>query len=246
MSQIRKKTVTAIHDFLCDVQSTFDDNVGIQVYYRVFEKKKEDQAFIEKQLSIFRNFLAENSDAILHRSKDFKVMILRSSDNAFIDFSFIFNTLSSDDIDCIFNHLLTLLSMFHPTKTAECKTVLQAPPQSALSKMNIDIPTDTKEGQMISNIVTNFTNNIDEGSIDASNPGALFASLFSSGQIGELFTSLQSGNGGEMNVKNIVNVARGVLDTIAKETDGEEKKHTHPHPPASSSSTGCSSSSCKK
>lgn len=201
-----EKQFHSIHEFVLDLNLIFPKNKHIAIYTRLIEQHKTDRSHIEKHLSIFKKWLLENQESVLQRKTPFKTVI-SYSDTVLIDLSNIMLNVTAEDENAIWQHLMNLNYLFFPTENN--KRILK-------ETMNINnlIPTDTNEGKLIENAFERVTANMSESS--SSDPSAVMSSLLTSGAIGDIMTSMNSGN---IDPKKLIGIAQNMLKTLSEKID---------------------------
>ena len=186
MSNTQVLCFKAILSFVSDLNKAFGElNRPIKLYFKILEQITfTHQTAIEKNIQLFTLFTHMNQEAILNQ--DFNLLSspkLEYSDKAYIDFEYVFNAASSNEVTCIWQHLLTLSAIIHPQSRA--RSVLMSLQKS-----------DSAEANLINNMVSKIEEHVDLE--NTTNPMEAVTKIMQSGafadMVKDLSESMQSGN----------------------------------------------------
>ena len=164
-----------IVEFVNDLNTVFGKthkNIGL--YNRLLEKTTvSNEKPVLKHVSIFKDFLSENIEALKARSSDKLNGKIVYSERVNLDISVLLSEGDSNTCSAIWQHLLTINAILFPT--SEALTLLQSEPE------------DT---DFIKEIIDTVSNSIDPSS--SSDPMTLAMELMSSGKLTGIVSSMTS------------------------------------------------------
>lgn len=166
---------------------------SLALYARLVEKTTFTHTVaILKHVSIFKNFIAENHQAIEENSEaKLNGAKLIYSDRVYIDLKNVFNLADDDVKKVIWSHLLTIYGVICPDSTA--KEILK----------KIASQTPSPESELVNNIIQKMAPHL-EGA-DTSNPMSALMGLMASGALSELVGSVSSSmNNGNLDLGKLV------------------------------------------
>jgi len=202
-----EKKFKAISDFVTDLNLIFPKNKEIAVYLGLLDVHKLDSKFKFKHLEIFKTWLSTNSENVINKTKNFKTNSIKYSDRAQIDMKQVLSQVEPEDEVAIWQHLLTMNYLFFPSD--QNKTILK----STFDAKSL-IPSDTNEGKLIENALEKVTSGLGDGG--SSDPSALISNLLTSGAIGDIMTSMNSGN---IDPKKLIGIAQNMLKTLSEKIE---------------------------
>lgn len=168
---------------------------------------------IKKHISVFRDFIIDNEDAILQKNVDLmKTWTIQYSDKVFIDMKDIFTWSSeSNDQNTLWQHLLTLSALLNPS--GQAKEILK---QEKTKKGT------GGEADFLSGLIDKVSKHVDP----TSNPMESMTSLMSSGVFSELMENMNTGlSDGTIDMQGMIGSLQnmiGNLSTMIDETKTQD------------------------
>lgn len=173
---------------------------------------------IQKHVHIFYHFVKENEEGILENDVSFfKEFKIEYSEKVFIDFKPIFDEISSDDKECLWEHLLTLLAVIIPTSKA--KKILTDRKKKGKEKKN---ETGTNEDNFLTNVMEKVGRQIDPSQV--SDPSQMMTNIMSSGVFTELMSDMNSGmTNGDLDINKMMGSLQGMIGNLSTMLDNANK-----------------------
>lgn len=202
-------TFKTINDFVKELAEHFGVQMhSLKLYDRLLEKTTlSHDKFIDKHISLFRNFCYNNRDMILN--KDYKRLSkteskIEYSEKVYIDFVKLFQFADKDSRTVILDHLLAISALVDPT--AKAKDILRNNDKS-------------KETDFLTDIIEKVEENVN---LKSSNPIEAVSSLISSGVFTDLLTNMNAGlQDGSLNLGKLVGTVEKLCNSMAPPgTDG--------------------------
>lgn len=201
-----EKIFAAIYDFVSDLSLIFPKYKPIAVYAGLLDVHKKSKENMNKHVTIFREWVLENSKRIYEKQLPFSSSKIQYTENAYIDMDYVLKESVDEDKNAIWQHLLTINYLLFPNERN--KTILK----TSLDAKQL-IPSDSKEGELLHDTLEKVTKNIPA---DTNDPTAIMSGLFSSGIIGELMSNMQSGN---IDPKKMINITQNMLQKLSNEIE---------------------------
>lgn len=198
----------AIVNFVNDLWEVFGKSTTVTplaLYHRLVGKiSLSDKDGIQKAITGFSNFF-KSYETNLDNIPKGVVISYGTSERIHLEIQKYLYQSDQATKDSIKRHLLTISAILEPNK----EKIAQL--ERKISNLNID--TDTKEGQFINNIMEKAKNNMAD--VNTDDPMQAMTSIFRSGIIQDMVTGLQQGVGsGEMNIQALLGTMQSALGAI--------------------------------
>jgi hypothetical protein len=203
----------AIINFVNDLWEVFGKGATVTplaLYHRLVGKiNMSDREGIQKVIVGFSDFLKKYDHCLVNTSGESipKGVIISygTSERIHLEIQKYLHQSDQATKESIRRHLLTISAILEPNK----EKIAQL--EKKISDLNID--TDTKEGQFISNIMQKAKDNMAD--VNTDDPMQAMTSIFRSGIIQDMVTGLQQGVGnGEMNIQTLLTTMQSALGAI--------------------------------
>lgn len=201
----------AISDYVTSLGDLYSEKLRpLKLYcYLINKTTLSHSKAIESHINAFSKFCTINEKFIMNKNSseitDGKIIY---SDKVYIDMSDIFKAVekeedSSDILDVIWSHLLTISALVNPESDAKKMLEIQK------AKRSVE---GGKEGDFMSNIIGKLSEHIGEN--NSSNPMEMIASVAKSG----IFTEIMEGMGkglqdGNLDIGKLMNSVQGLMGT---------------------------------
>lgn len=206
-------TFRVIRNFVNDLAESFcKDSHALVLYERLLNRTTNAHTeAIEKHITSFKTFCAENQESIMKRTPNFSGNITYSP-KVFIDMNHIFSIeMDSETSNAIWCHLLTILAILLPESNA--KEVLK----NKDSIMKFDGECD--EEDFLNNIISKVEKHVNT---DTTNPQEAIASIMSSGMITDLVSSLNDGlSSGKIDIAKMMGSVQKMVGNISEEAGND-------------------------
>jgi len=201
----------AITSFVSDLNEIYGEKHQPLLFYAHLIEKTGiiHEEPIKKHLTVFRTFITENETGILSKNwKLFKESIIQYSDKVYIDLNLIFEmTTDKSDLDCIWQHLLTLSALLNPS--GQAKEILKKEQTSSGS-----------EADFLSGLIDKVGKHVDPTSM---NPMDSMTNLMSSGVFTELMGDMDKGiENGSLDMHKMVGSLQKMIGSLSTMMDSEK------------------------
>uniref|UniRef100_A0A6C0CYJ6 Uncharacterized protein n=1 Tax=viral metagenome TaxID=1070528 RepID=A0A6C0CYJ6_9ZZZZ len=210
------KGFKSVCNFVKALNDVFGDrSPSLQLYSHLLEKTgliHEDP--IKKHIGLFRNFCKENElfiinkDYVSFQSMSNERATIQYSDKVFIDMKKVFTLADKEQLETIYNHLLTISAVLVPTSKA--KKVLKEMKNSSSSSSDSKSrgpPVDPTE--FITKIFKKISENVN---LDSSNPMEMITSLMSSGVLTDIMSMMNDGMGnGSLDIPQLLSTLQSFM-----------------------------------
>jgi effector-binding domain-containing protein len=207
------KGFKSVCNFVKALNDVFGDRCpSLQLYSHLLEKTgliHEDP--IKKHIGLFRHFCKENElfimnkDYVSFQSMSDERSTIQYSDKVFINMKKVFSLADKEQLETIYNHLLTISAVLVPNSKAKkvLKEMKNKSSSSSDSKSNID-PTE-----FISKIFKKISENVN---LDSSNPMEMITSLMSSGVLTDIMSMMNDGMGnGSLDIPKLLSTLQSFM-----------------------------------
>jgi effector-binding domain-containing protein len=207
------KGFKSVCNFVKALNDVFGDRCpSLQLYSHLLEKTgliHEDP--IKKHIGLFRHFCKENElfimnkDYVSFQSMSDERSTIQYSDKVFINMKKVFSLADKEQLETIYNHLLTISAVLVPNSKAKkvLKEMKNKSSSSSDSKSNID-PTE-----FIANIFKKISENVN---LDSSNPMEMITSLMSSGVLTDIMSMMNDGMGnGSLDIPKLLSTLQSFM-----------------------------------
>lgn len=215
MSETEKQieTFKAITNFVDDLWEVFGVERAVTplaLYRRLVQVLKPDDERIAIVVQGFEDFFEEHESKILGNDINnipFGTVIrFGNSDKICIDIQKILYQSDKETTNIIRQHLITISALINPDESKLDEL------SKTMEMLNID--TGTKEGQLISDLVKESSNAMEN--VDTANPMSAIMGLMQSGVMTNLMSGLQNGvESGELDMSKMMNMVTGLLQMSA-------------------------------
>lgn len=181
---------------------------------------------VKKHISIFKEFVEENQEAIEKQDKSlFKSPIISYSEKVAIDVKSVFEMSDREEEKVIWNHLLTISAVLHPLGNA--KQILKTLTDKKESSASTQSPLNEN---FLKNIMDKIGNEVQNCDTENMNPLQMVGSLMSSGALNDIFQGLSSSlNDGNLDLNSMMSSMQSMmnnLNTMVNEAKQEETTDT--------------------
>jgi hypothetical protein len=207
------KGFKSVCNFVKALNDVFGDrSPSLQLYSHLLEKTgliHEDP--IKKHIGLFRHFCKENElfimnkDYVSFQSMSDERATIQYSDKVFIDMKKVFSLADKEQLETIYNHLLTISAVLVPNSKAKklLKEMKNKSSSSSDTKSNID-PTE-----FITKIFKKISENVN---LDSSNPMEMITSLMSSGVLTDIMSMMNDGMGnGSLDIPKLLSTLQSFM-----------------------------------
>lgn len=217
------KGFKSVCNFVKALNDVFGDRCpSLQLYSHLLEKTgliHEDP--IKKHIGLFRHFCKENElfimnkDYVSFQSMSDERSTIQYSDKVFINMKKVFSLADKEQLETIYNHLLTISAVLVPNSKAKkvLKEMKNKSSSSSDSKSNID-PTE-----FISKIFKKISENVN---LDSSNPMEMITSLMSSGVLTDIMSMMNDGMGnGSLDIPKLLSTLQSFMTMFQSVNGGD-------------------------
>jgi hypothetical protein len=201
----------AITSFVADLNEIYGEKQKPLLFYAHLIEKTgiihEDP--IKKHLSIFREFITDNENAILNKNwKLSKDNIIRYSEKVYIDMAQIFQlTTDPSNLECIWKHLLTLSALLNPS--GQAKDILRKEQSNPGT-----------EEDFLSGLIDKVGKHVDPTSM---NPMESMSNLMTSGVFTELMGDMDKGiENGSLDMQKMVGSLQKMIGSLSTMMEPEK------------------------
>lgn len=165
---------------------------------------------IQKHITAFRTFCVNNRNQIMEKDVNLLDNTVKYSDNVYIDMDVIFSLADKEEMEPIWNHILTISAFLDPEGRA--KQILKE------SMKPNDNGINNSEAEFISNIIDKVEENVDP----EADPMTAVSSIMSSGVFTELISGMHSGlSDGSLDISRLMGAVSNVVTKIGGDESGE-------------------------
>ena len=193
----------AITSFVSDLNEIYgNQHKPLLLYSHLIEKTGIiHEEPIKKHINVFRSFITDNENAILNKNIELlNSSIIRYSEKVYIDMKEIFNlTSDKNNMECIWQHLLTLSALLNPT--GQAKEILKKEQNSGT------------EEDFLTGLIDKVGKHIDPTS---TNPMDSMTNLMSSGIFTELMGDMDNGiSNGTLDMQKMVGSLQKMIGSLS-------------------------------
>lgn len=217
-------TFKAIINFINDLNSLFGENHhSLKLYHHLITKTTfaHDKPIL-KHIEAFTNYCVANQDAIMNKDKNrLNNDNIQYSERVYINIRSIFfptsksKLMDSETEAAIWKHLIYLIARTNPNENALrlLRTVVESKSATGGSRVNINVGTEGKENEFLTNIMNKVENCIDPNS---TNPLQAISTIMSSGLLTELVNDMGEGiENGSINLNSLMGTVQNMVSTMS-------------------------------
>jgi hypothetical protein len=186
----------AIVSFVADLHDVFHASQPIKLYYAVLQQITFTKTLaIEKNVKFFAEFYEKYRDDILSRNKEnLRGARIGCSKKAYIDFDYVIANSDDSQMECIWQHLLTIAAIIDPASRA--KALLQ----------NINAIADDESKNILGNIMEKIEKHVDAS--EPANPVEMISKIIQSGDFADIVADISSSlSKGNLDLGNLMSSA---------------------------------------
>lgn len=181
---------------------------------------------VKKHISIFKEFVEENQEAIEKQEKALlKSPVISYSEKVAIDVGSIFKLSDREEEKVIWNHLLTISAVLNPLGNA--KQILKTLSENQ-QHQRTSTSSSASNDNFLKNIMDKIGSEVQNCDTENMNPMQMVGNLLSSGALNDVFQSLSSSmNDGNLDLNSMMNSMQSMmsnLSTMVNEAKQEEKE----------------------
>lgn len=198
----------AIHGFVMSLADEFKSKQhSLALYARLIEKTTfSHTAAMQKHVASFAKFCIRNKNAFENQdNSNLAEHKIQYSERVFINMNHIFKLADADTRRVIWAHLLTIAALVNPSSQAK----------KHLVKFK-----ETKEGDFLTNFVSQIEDQVSTSDIDTTDPMNAIGQIMNSGMLDNLMSGLTSGDADGLDIGKLMGMAQGLLSQLGGENAG--------------------------
>lgn len=174
---------------------------------------------VKKHISIFKEFVEENQEAIEKQEKSLlKTPVISYSEKVAIDVKSIFQMSDREEEKIIWNHLLTISAVLNPIGNA--KQILK----TLSEKKSSSTPTNDN---FLQNIMEKIGSEVQNCDAENMNPMQMVGNLMSSGALNDIFQSLSTSmNDGNLDLNSMMSSMQSMMSNLSSMVNDAKPEET--------------------